>query len=124
MNPSTTGNKSKISRLAFLLRFVLAYAALSVLWITANVSQILAARDNAYLALFLVLVLVMLILLLPTVYFFFSRAILPRLRDIGLYGPFCTGIALLWFVPPLNPLLILALLLVPGNFIPGEYAEP
>ena len=81
MNPSTTGNKSKISRLAFLLRFVLAYAALSALLITAKVSQILAARDNAYLALFLVLV--VFILLLPTVYFFFSRAILPRLRDIG-----------------------------------------
>jgi len=122
MNPSTTGNKSKISRLAFLLRFVLAYAALSALLITAKMSQILAARDNAYLALFLVLV--VFILLLPTVYFFFSRAILPRLRDIGLYGPSCIGIALLWFVPPLNPLLILALLLVPGNFIPSEYAEP
>lgn len=120
MNPFTTGKKSRIPRLVFLLRFVIAYAALSVLLITAKVSQLLAARGSGYLA--LCLVLVVLILFLLTVYFFFSRAILPRLRDIGLYGPLGTGIGLLWFVPPLNPLLILALLLVPGSFIPSKYA--
>lgn len=117
MNPVIAAKKPKISRLSFLLRYILIVAAISIAVLAQEVSRLLLAR-NSLLA--LVVVLVSLSLLLATLYFSFSRAVLPRLRDIGFYGPFCIGIAVLWFVPPVNLVLTLALLLVPSNAIPDR----
>jgi uncharacterized membrane protein YhaH (DUF805 family) len=116
MNQLFSASASKIPRLAFLLRFALLSAALLVLALTAHATKLLLG--SSLLTLFLVVTEFALALL--TVYIFFSRAVLPRLRDIGLYGPLCVGLALLWFVPPVNTLLTIALLLLPSDAVTNQ----
>jgi hypothetical protein len=50
---------------------------------------------------------------------FIAHALLPRLRDIGVYGPMRTFFAFLWFTPFL-PFMLVALLGLPQNFVPNE----
>ena len=47
----------------------------------------------------------------------YRYALIPRLSDIGFRGPLRTIVAFLWFVPPTNPFVLLALLLVPAGFV-------
>jgi hypothetical protein len=52
-------------------------------------------------------------------YFFVVRAVLPRLNDIGLYGPMRSWAAVLTFAYPVSILVLLCMLLTPSNYIPG-----
>ena len=54
---------------------------------------------------------------LAAVFVFFQRAVFPRLRDLGLYGPFRIGVAALLFIPALQALVLLALLFAPSNAV-------
>ena len=51
-------------------------------------------------------------------YLFLTKAVLPRLTNIGFYGPVRGWIAALTVLAPVNVLVLLAMLLVPPNYIP------
>ena len=51
-------------------------------------------------------------------YFFFTKAVVPRLTDVGLFGPIRSLMAVLTFVFPLSILLLLLMLFAPANYVP------
>lgn len=53
---------------------------------------------------------------------FFAKAVVPRLSDIGLYGPLRTLMAVLTFVFPLSILLLLLMLFAPADYVPPNTA--
>ena len=110
-----------IGRMAFAIRLVPFVALMAVLSLGVRVSLAFAFSRHGGQAILAVVALMWLFFGLAAVLVvFFKRALLPRLNDIGLRGPLRTFVAALWFVPPINPLLVLALLLAPKWFIPED----
>jgi hypothetical protein len=122
MKPQTLLPPSiNIGRAAFAIRLVIFVAVIVVLLVGLQVSvalTFLLHNGRAFLAAMAAMLL--LVGIIVVVVFFFKRALLPRLHDIGLHGPIGSLVAALWFVPPVNPFLILALLLTPTAFVPDD----
>jgi membrane protease YdiL (CAAX protease family) len=110
-----------IGRSAFAVRLVPFVAITTVLAVGAQVSASLVFRlQNGRGILAAIALMWFFAGIVVALVFFFKRALLPRLNDIGFRGPLRTFVAALWFVPPINPLVILTLLLTPKAFIPDD----
>ena len=110
-----------VGRMAFALWLVPFAVVMAVLSLGVRVSLAYAfRRPDGQIILAAIALMWLFVGMVAVLVIFFKRALLPRLNDIGFRGPLRTFTAALWFVPPVNPLLVLALLLAPRRLIPED----
>jgi hypothetical protein len=110
---------SEIGRVSFGVRLLGIIAGHSAIFVLIYVAAIYASTELHSPTSSILLILAGMAMTVSFVYVFVRFAILPRLRDIGLYGPTMWGALVLCLFPPTSLFFQIALLVTPHRFVRG-----
>jgi len=108
----------RIARVPFALRWLLAIGVVLAIYASHVVAVVVVARPHST-GFLLLEGAVASACMVGILYLFMRHAVVPRLRDIGLYGLFLWAAAAACLVLPMSVFAFLAMCLVPSNFVPS-----